>query len=65
MNKPLTKAIIIIQSFYKETKWFVRNAGSRNERRKYKRARSKLMRQQAKQEMKDDTADGRCDCKGD
>ena len=54
MNKPLTKAIIIIQSFYKETRWFVRNAGSRSERRKYKRARSKLMRQQAKKEMKDD-----------
>ena len=54
MSKPPTKAIMIIRNFYKETKWFVRNAGSRSERRKYKRARSKLMRQQAKQEMKDD-----------
>jgi hypothetical protein len=49
----INRAIQIMETFYKETKWFVRNAGSRSERRKYKRARSKLMRQQAKQEMKD------------
>lgn len=49
----ISRTIKLVESFYKETRWFVRNAGSRSERRKYKRARAKLMRQQGKREMKD------------
>ncbi len=54
MSKPPTKAIMIIQNFYKETKWFVRNAKSRNYRRMSKRWNSRLTRQFWKKEMKDD-----------